>query len=75
MTIGRTCEACSSTREHVAQSQVVGVTVSILVLDCRFFKPELQDRGYESVYVKRPSIHVSNWSGEKKHDGCGIFYK
>ncbi|CAI5705276.1 unnamed protein product [Peronospora effusa] len=40
-----------------------------------FFKPELQDRGYESVYVKRPSIHVSNWSGEKKHDGCGIFYK
>eukprot|EP00644_Phytophthora_capsici_P000950 jgi/Phyca11/551623/estExt2_Genewise1Plus.C_PHYCAscaffold_430066 len=40
-----------------------------------FFKPELQDRGYESVYVKRPSIHVSNWSGEKKQDGCGIFYK
>ncbi|KAH7492067.1 hypothetical protein PRIC1_002459 [Phytophthora ramorum] len=40
-----------------------------------FFKPQLQDRGYESVYVKRPSIHVSNWSGEKKHDGCGIFFK
>lgn len=40
-----------------------------------FFKPELGDRGYDSVYVKRPSIHVSNWSGEKKHDGCGIFYK
>ncbi|KAI9922567.1 hypothetical protein PsorP6_000090 [Peronosclerospora sorghi] len=40
-----------------------------------FFKPELQYRGYESVYVKRPSIHVSNWSGEKKRDGCGIFYK
>lgn len=42
---------------------------------CRFFKPELDDRGYDSVFVKRPSIHVSNWSGEKKHDGCGIFYK
>ncbi|CEG36739.1 Glucose-repressible alcohol dehydrogenase transcriptional effector CCR4 and related proteins [Plasmopara halstedii] len=40
-----------------------------------FFKPELQHRGYDSVYLKRPSIHVSNWSGEKKHDGCGIFYK
>ncbi|RLN20330.1 hypothetical protein BBO99_00001508 [Phytophthora kernoviae] len=40
-----------------------------------FFKPEMQDRGYESVYVKRPSIHVSNWSGEKKRDGCGIFFK
>lgn len=42
---------------------------------CRFFKPELYVRGYDSVYVKRPSINVSNWSGEKKHDGCGIFYK
>ncbi|TDH73226.1 hypothetical protein CCR75_007941 [Bremia lactucae] len=40
-----------------------------------FFKNELQERGYDSVYVKRPSIHISNWSGEKKHDGCGIFYK
>ncbi|TMW66426.1 hypothetical protein Poli38472_004191 [Pythium oligandrum] len=40
-----------------------------------FFKPELHERGYDSVYIKRPSIHVSNWSGEKKHDGCGIFYK
>jgi mRNA deadenylase 3'-5' endonuclease subunit Ccr4 len=42
---------------------------------CSFFKPELYVRGYDSVYVKRPSINVSNWSGEKKHDGCGIFYK
>lgn len=47
----------------------------VALLMVSFFKPELQDRGYESVYVKRPSIHVSNWSGEKKHDGCGIFYK
>ncbi|DBA04628.1 TPA: hypothetical protein N0F65_012211 [Lagenidium giganteum] len=40
-----------------------------------FFKPELSERGYDSVFVKRPSLNVSNWSGEKKHDGCGIFYK
>ncbi|KAJ0402637.1 hypothetical protein P43SY_007502 [Pythium insidiosum] len=39
-----------------------------------FFKPELHELGYDSVYIKRPSIHISNWSGERKQDGCGIFY-
>ncbi|KAF1316910.1 Glucose-repressible alcohol dehydrogenase, partial [Globisporangium splendens] len=49
--------------------------IMVLAVRVAFFKPELSDRGYDSVFVKRPSIHVSNWSGEKKHDGCGIFFK
>eukprot|EP00126_Sphaerothecum_destruens_P008738 Sdes_comp20330_c0_seq1m14020 len=25
--------------------------------------------------MERPSVHVSSWTGKKKYDGCGIFYK
>lgn len=41
-----------------------------------FFKDTLgSDRfGFNSVYLKRPSITVSSWSGQIKTDGCGIFY-
>ncbi len=39
-----------------------------------FFKPELGSLGYDSVYVKRPSVHGTSWSGVEKHDGCGIFF-
>ena len=40
-----------------------------------FFKYEFLKRGYDSVYVKRPSVNVSNWSGRTKQDGCGIFFR
>jgi CCR4-NOT transcription complex subunit 6 len=40
-----------------------------------FFSHKLRELGYESVYLKRPSIHASTWSGVDKEDGCGIFYK
>lgn len=32
-----------------------------------FYKGKMQELGYSSIYMKR--------SGEKKRDGCGIFYK
>ena len=25
--------------------------------------------------MERPSVHVSSWTGKKKYDGCGIFYR
>lgn len=40
-----------------------------------FFKYEFLARGYDSVFVKRPSVNISNWSGKTKQDGCGIFFK
>lgn len=40
-----------------------------------FFRSELCERGYDSVYVQRPSLNPSNWSGMKKEDGVGIFYR
>eukprot|EP01135_Chromosphaera_perkinsii_P006851 Nk52_evm6s621 gene=Nk52_evmTU6s621 len=40
-----------------------------------FFKDEMQKIGYDSVYMERPSVHVSSWTGKKKYDGCGIFFK
>jgi len=40
-----------------------------------FFQKELGNLGYDSVYHKRPSVHVSSWSGKQKHDGCGIFFQ
>lgn len=40
-----------------------------------YFKPEMQSRGYDSVFVKRPSVNPSTWSGKRKQDGCGIFFK
>jgi len=41
-----------------------------------FFKDSLAGSPMEmnSVYVKRPSVHRSSWSGVHKLDGCGIFY-
>lgn len=32
-----------------------------------FYKGRMQELGYSSIYMKR--------SGEKKRDGCGLFYK
>jgi CCR4-NOT transcription complex subunit 6 len=40
-----------------------------------FFKKELHKIGFDSVYLKRPNCHVSNWSGLQKSDGLGIFFK
>nr|CCA20442.1 conserved hypothetical protein [Albugo laibachii Nc14] len=67
-------------RKQILLRQLEGLDADILCLEelsdyWTFFKSELGERGYDSVYVKRPSIHVSNWSGEKKQDGCGIFFK
>jgi len=41
-----------------------------------FFKDELAKPPflYNSVYVKRPAITKTSWSGLAKTDGCGIFY-
>jgi len=39
-----------------------------------YFRKTLEGLGYDSVYVKRPSIHSSSWSGLDKQDGCGIFF-
>jgi hypothetical protein len=36
---------------------------------------EFKARGYDSIYLKRPSIHHSTRSGKTKTDGLGIFYK
>jgi hypothetical protein len=30
--------------------------------------------GYHSVYLKRPSLTISERSGLHKRDGCGIFF-
>ena len=40
-----------------------------------YFEPQLSALGYSSIYVKRPSLHVSNWSGTEKHDGCMVAYQ
>jgi hypothetical protein len=32
-----------------------------------FYKGKMQELGYSSIYMKR--------SGDKKRDGCGLFYK
>eukprot|EP01130_Rhizamoeba_saxonica_P001578 TRINITY_DN1142_c0_g1_i5.p1 TRINITY_DN1142_c0_g1~~TRINITY_DN1142_c0_g1_i5.p1 ORF type:complete len:253 (-),score=61.58 TRINITY_DN1142_c0_g1_i5:24-782(-) len=34
----------------------------------------MDELGYDSVYLKRPSLNISSWSGRFKHDGCGIFF-
>lgn len=39
-----------------------------------FFKYEMEKEGYDSVYIKRPSLHHTSWSGKDKSDGCGIFW-
>ena len=40
-----------------------------------YFEPELSALGYKCIYIKRPSLHMSNWSGTEKHDGCLIAYQ
>ena len=40
-----------------------------------YFEPQLSALGYKSIYIKRPSLHMSNWSGTEKHDGCLIAYQ
>jgi CCR4-NOT transcription complex subunit 6 len=40
-----------------------------------FFQKEFFKLGFDSVYLKRPNTHESNWSGLIKSDGLGIFYK
>eukprot|EP00736_Rhodelphis_marinus_P011110 Rmarinus@m.26671 len=40
-----------------------------------WFKPSFEKRGFSSHYVKRPSTHVSSWSGLHKTDGCGVFFR
>lgn len=39
------------------------------------FKDRLEARGYNSVFLKRPSITATSWSGVDKFDGCGIFFQ
>ena len=39
------------------------------------FKDDLEAEGYNSVFLKRPSITASSWSGVNKYDGCGIFFQ
>jgi len=39
------------------------------------FAAEMRQLGYASVYVKRPSLHATSWSGMDKEDGCGIFFR
>ena len=31
--------------------------------------------GYRSVYLQRPTTHTSDWSGDKKKDGCAVFFR
>ncbi len=31
--------------------------------------------GYDAVYVQRPSMNVSGWSGRFKFDGCALFFR
>jgi mRNA deadenylase 3'-5' endonuclease subunit Ccr4 len=40
-----------------------------------YFEAELSALGYASLYVKRPSLHTSAWSGTDKQDGCLIAYQ
>jgi endonuclease/exonuclease/phosphatase family metal-dependent hydrolase len=40
-----------------------------------FFRPRLESAGWSSIYCPRPALHPSNFSGKKKQDGLGIFYK
>ena len=40
-----------------------------------YFEPQLAALGYKAIYIKRPSLHMSNWSGTEKHDGCLIAYQ
>ena len=40
-----------------------------------WFEPQLRALGYHCLYVKRPSLHMSNWSGTEKQDGCLVAYQ
>ena len=40
-----------------------------------YFEPQLSALGYKGIYIKRPSLHMSNWSGTEKHDGCMVAYQ
>ena len=40
-----------------------------------YFEPQLSSLGYKAIYIKRPSLHMSNWSGTEKHDGCLVAYQ
>ncbi|OQR92087.1 hypothetical protein ACHHYP_04109 [Achlya hypogyna] len=67
-------------RKHLLLSQLRALDADVLCLEeCSdywtFFRPALLGLGYESTWVKRPSAHRSTWSGEKKMDGCGIFFR
>ncbi|KAF0699356.1 Aste57867_10072 [Aphanomyces stellatus] len=68
------------TRKDILMKQLEALQADILCLgECSdywtFFRPSFLALGYDSVYVKRPSAHTSTWSGEKKQDGCGIFFR
>eukprot|EP01091_Cochliopodium_minus_P015179 TRINITY_DN5320_c0_g1_i1.p1 TRINITY_DN5320_c0_g1~~TRINITY_DN5320_c0_g1_i1.p1 ORF type:complete len:385 (+),score=117.50 TRINITY_DN5320_c0_g1_i1:124-1278(+) len=39
-----------------------------------YFQKNFSKIGLQSVYSKRPSLHISSWSGRFKEDGCAIFY-
>ncbi|RHZ01718.1 hypothetical protein DYB37_004809 [Aphanomyces astaci] len=67
-------------RKEILVRQLASLQADVLCLEelsdyWTFFRPTFLALGYDSVYVKRPSGHVSEWSGEKKMDGCGLFFK
>ncbi|OQS06614.1 hypothetical protein THRCLA_01343 [Thraustotheca clavata] len=67
-------------RKKILLKQLQELDADILCLEeCSdywtYFRPALASLGYESAWVKRPSTHRSTWSGEKKMDGCGIFFR
>ncbi|KDO34289.1 hypothetical protein SPRG_19107 [Saprolegnia parasitica CBS 223.65] len=68
------------TRKNILLDQLHGLDADVVCLEeCSdywtFFRPAMARLGYESAWVKRPSTHRSTWSGEKKMDGCGIFFR
>ncbi|KAG9410409.1 Nocturnin [Aphanomyces cochlioides] len=68
------------TRKNILMRQLADLRADVICLEeCSdywtFFRPSFLALGYDSVYVKRPSTHSSTWSGDKKMDGCGIFFR
>eukprot|EP00735_Rhodelphis_limneticus_P004450 TRINITY_DN16035_c0_g1::TRINITY_DN16035_c0_g1_i1::g.13814::m.13814 TRINITY_DN16035_c0_g1::TRINITY_DN16035_c0_g1_i1::g.13814 ORF type:complete len:439 (-),score=42.81,sp/A8MS41/CCR4D_ARATH/26.71/1e-27,Exo_endo_phos/PF03372.18/5.6e-18 TRINITY_DN16035_c0_g1_i1:438-1676(-) len=69
-----------SARRELIVSQILAVDPDVFCLQElndyeEFFRDRFPAAGYASIYIKRPSLHHSPWSGENKHDGCGIFFK
>ncbi|ETW05713.1 hypothetical protein H310_03421 [Aphanomyces invadans] len=69
-----------TTRKEILVRQLTSLQADVLCLEelsdyWTYFRPTFLELGYDSVYVKRPSGHVSEWSGQKKLDGCGLFFR